>query len=247
MVLGRLFLATIHMQIDVFNREISLGIGEDKVLFDMDGGVYHSKILVEKVYMANSIQEEESFNPLKIKDDLFSYESPACLLFEQCTRSCDNESINTLDSVDNMQELEVKYEDMDYGMWPTCNPDLSFCSGYDAIYEKGKNGMLKQWMCFRDHERQSVDGNHMIFTDFLKVRYGNKTIDDTTRERRYYEWVAQNSEFKDNDGSYEATMYDNPCKYHHDYPRSYFPQKNKNMLKLWEFYSVRGTRITCHL
>ncbi|GJT55916.1 hypothetical protein Tco_0990970 [Tanacetum coccineum] len=112
MILGRPFLATIHAKIDVFNREISLGIGEDKVLFDMDGGIYHSKILVEKVYMANSIQEEESFNPLEIKDNLFSYESPACLLFEQCTRSCNNESINTLDSVDNMQELEVKHEDM---------------------------------------------------------------------------------------------------------------------------------------
>ncbi|GKA33218.1 phospholipase-like protein [Tanacetum coccineum] len=102
MILGRPFLATIHAQIDVFNREISLGIGEDRVLFDMDGGVYHSKILVEEVYMTNSVQEEEYFNPLKIEDDVFSYQSPACLLFERCTRSCDNESIDTLDSVDNM-------------------------------------------------------------------------------------------------------------------------------------------------
>ncbi|GKD15518.1 MAK10-like protein, partial [Tanacetum coccineum] len=46
MILGRPFLATIHAQIDVFNREISLGIGKDRVLFDMDGGVYHSKIPV---------------------------------------------------------------------------------------------------------------------------------------------------------------------------------------------------------
>nr|GEW01926.1 putative reverse transcriptase domain-containing protein [Tanacetum cinerariifolium] len=57
--------------------------------------------------------------------------------------------------------------------------------------------MLEQWMCFWDHERQSVGGNHMIFADFLKVRYGNKSIDDTKRERRYYKWVAKNSEFND--------------------------------------------------
>ncbi|GKB97750.1 phospholipase-like protein, partial [Tanacetum coccineum] len=112
MILGRPFLATIHAQIDVFNREISLGIREDKVLFDMDGGAYHSKILVEKVYMANSVQEEEYFNPLKIEDDVFSYKSPTCLLFEKCTRSCDNESIDTFDSIDNIQELEVNHEDM---------------------------------------------------------------------------------------------------------------------------------------
>nr|GFA26173.1 hypothetical protein [Tanacetum cinerariifolium] len=64
-----------------------------------------------------------------------------------------------------------------------------------------------------------------------KVRYGNKTIDDTTRERRYYKWVAQNSKFKDHDSSHEEKMYDNPCEYHHEYPRSYVPQKNKDMLK----------------
>ncbi|GJS27406.1 hypothetical protein Tco_0488026 [Tanacetum coccineum] len=105
----------------------------------------------------------------------------------------------------------------DCWMWPTCNPNLSFCSGYDAIYGKGENGMLEQWMCFRDHERQSVDGNRMIFTDFLKVRYGNKTIDDTTQERRYYEWVALNSKFNDNDISHKETMYENPYKYHHEF------------------------------
>ncbi|GJT88694.1 hypothetical protein Tco_1070411 [Tanacetum coccineum] len=150
----------------------------------------------------------------------------AYLLFEQCTRSFDNESIDTLDSVNNIQEIEVKHEDMvrglnleriisrwhmckpiwvffdnecvkDCRMWPTCNPDLSFCSGYDAIYGKGENGMLEQWMCFLDHERQSVRGNHMIFADLLKVRYGNKSIDDTTCKRRYYEWVVQNSKFND--------------------------------------------------
>ncbi|GKA34842.1 hypothetical protein Tco_0721271 [Tanacetum coccineum] len=223
--------SNIHAQIDVFNREISLGIGEDRVLFDMDGGVYHSKIHVEKVYMANSIQEEESFNPLEIEDDVFSYESPACLLFEQCTRSCDNESIDTLDSVDNMQELEVKHEDMVQSLnleriisrWHVCKLVRVF---YDNECGKDcgmEHGMLEQWTCFRDHERQGVDGNRMIFTDFLKVRYGNKTIDDITRERRYYEWVTQNSEFNDNGISHEATIYENPCKYHHEYPRLYFP------------------------
>ncbi|GJS27413.1 hypothetical protein Tco_0488033 [Tanacetum coccineum] len=79
MILGRPFLATIHAQIDVFKKEISLGIREDRVKFDMDGGVSHSGIPVEKIYMANSIQEED---------------------------------VDTLDSADNMQELEDKHEDM---------------------------------------------------------------------------------------------------------------------------------------
>nr|GEV72081.1 ribonuclease H-like domain-containing protein [Tanacetum cinerariifolium] len=44
--------------------------------------------------------------------------------------------------------------------------------------EKGDNGMLKQWMCFRDHEGQSVGGNRMIFIDFLKVRAKATVIEE---------------------------------------------------------------------
>ncbi|GJX18201.1 hypothetical protein Tco_0219033 [Tanacetum coccineum] len=50
-------------------------------------------------------------------------------------------------------------------------------------------------ICFRDHERRTMKGSYMGFADFLQVCYGQQKIDDTTRERRYYEWVAQNYEF----------------------------------------------------
>ncbi|GJZ49811.1 phospholipase-like protein [Tanacetum coccineum] len=141
MILGRPFLATTHAQIDVFKREISLGIREDRVKSDMDGGISHSRIPVEKIYMESSVHEEDYFNPLEIKNDVFSYGSLACLLFEQHTKSYDNKSVDTLDSASSIQGLKDK--------------DV--------------------------------------------VRYRSKSIDDTTRERRYYEWVAQNTEFEDND------------------------------------------------
>ncbi|GKA38407.1 phospholipase-like protein [Tanacetum coccineum] len=54
MILGRPFLATIHAQIDVFNREISLGIGEDRVLFDMDGSVCNNPSFTTRMTIANS-------------------------------------------------------------------------------------------------------------------------------------------------------------------------------------------------
>ncbi|GKC66288.1 hypothetical protein Tco_1098886 [Tanacetum coccineum] len=76
MILGRPFLATIHARINVFNEEISLGIGEDRIMFDVNGNIYHPKVPIIKVYMTNSFQEEESFILLEIGDDLFSYESP---------------------------------------------------------------------------------------------------------------------------------------------------------------------------
>nr|GEV69113.1 ribonuclease H-like domain-containing protein [Tanacetum cinerariifolium] len=110
-LLGRPFLATIHDQIDVFRGEILLGVGNEKVMFDMNGEICHSRVPLEKMYMV-------------------------------CKEDC--------------------------GIWPTCNLDLSICSGYDAIYGKEEIRMLKQRICFRDHERQNVEGNGIKFDDFLK-------------------------------------------------------------------------------
>nr|GFD06982.1 hypothetical protein [Tanacetum cinerariifolium] len=41
MILERLFLATIYSEIDVFDREISLGIGGDRLTFDMDKKIHN--------------------------------------------------------------------------------------------------------------------------------------------------------------------------------------------------------------
>ncbi|GKE70319.1 reverse transcriptase domain-containing protein, partial [Tanacetum coccineum] len=88
-VLGRPFLETIHAQIDVFQEEISLGIGEDRIKFDINGNPRQANITIKNIYMANTSQEEESFNPLEIGQDLFLYESPTCLKFEHDTRYYD--------------------------------------------------------------------------------------------------------------------------------------------------------------
>ncbi|GJW77980.1 reverse transcriptase domain-containing protein [Tanacetum coccineum] len=44
--------------------------------------------------------------------------------------------------------------------------------------------------------------------DFLQVHYGSQRIDDTTREQRYYEWVAQNYEFDNNRTPSTTTLFD---------------------------------------
>ncbi|GJU64856.1 zf-CCHC domain-containing protein [Tanacetum coccineum] len=78
------------------------------------------------------------------------------------------ESIDTLDSSDNVEEPEAEHDNAKQIL--NLGKIMSrWHVGYDAAYEKGEHGMLEQWMCFQDHERQSVDGNHMTFTDFLKV------------------------------------------------------------------------------
>ncbi|GKB08709.1 reverse transcriptase domain-containing protein [Tanacetum coccineum] len=80
-ILGRPFLESTRAQIDVFNEEISFKIGSEKFKFNIN-----SHQCIEKIYMVDIGQEEETFNPFEIRIDLFSYESPACLEFEQRTR-----------------------------------------------------------------------------------------------------------------------------------------------------------------
>ncbi|GKB73630.1 hypothetical protein Tco_0935042 [Tanacetum coccineum] len=60
MILGRLFLATIHAKIDVFNKDISLGIRDDMVTFNMDKKIHNFTTPVGKIYMINSIHNDES-------------------------------------------------------------------------------------------------------------------------------------------------------------------------------------------
>ncbi|GJU31445.1 hypothetical protein Tco_1175034 [Tanacetum coccineum] len=71
-------------------------------------------------------------------------------------------------------------------------------------------------MCFPDHERHTVKGSCMEFAYFLQVRYKSQNIDDTTRERRYDKWFAQNHEFNDDGTLSRMTTSNNPCKNHHD-------------------------------
>ncbi|GKE24956.1 hypothetical protein Tco_1436468 [Tanacetum coccineum] len=60
MILGRPFLATIHAEIDVFNKEISLGIRDNKVTFEMDKKIHNFMNPVGKIYMINSMYNNES-------------------------------------------------------------------------------------------------------------------------------------------------------------------------------------------
>nr|GEZ24370.1 hypothetical protein [Tanacetum cinerariifolium] len=65
MLLGRSFLATIHSQIDVFRGEILLGLGNEKVKFDTNGEICHSRVFHENIYMASSIQKDHERQSVK--------------------------------------------------------------------------------------------------------------------------------------------------------------------------------------
>nr|GEW32652.1 phospholipase-like protein [Tanacetum cinerariifolium] len=79
---------------------ISLGVVNEKVKFDMNGEICHSRVPLEKIHMVSSIQESEYFNPHEMEND----DSPA---LEQKTFHYNEESIDTIDSSSDSQENEV--------------------------------------------------------------------------------------------------------------------------------------------
>ncbi|GKD63715.1 hypothetical protein Tco_1305823 [Tanacetum coccineum] len=163
---------------------------------------------IDRIYMVDIGQEEEIFNPLDIGIGLFSYESTACLEAEQRSRSYgtpnpQDETTKPINFSSDRRGLVKRWhvckpihitydnESSDCGMWPTCDPDSKFCFGYNEVFGVNEQGTLRQWICFHDHERQTMKGSHMGFADFFQVHYGQREIDNTTREQRYYEWGYQ--------------------------------------------------------
>ncbi|GKA73320.1 hypothetical protein Tco_0779536 [Tanacetum coccineum] len=60
MILGRPFTATIHAEIDVFNKEISLGIRGDRVTFYMDKKIHNFTTPIGEIYMINATSNTPS-------------------------------------------------------------------------------------------------------------------------------------------------------------------------------------------
>nr|GEX67625.1 hypothetical protein [Tanacetum cinerariifolium] len=68
MILERPFLATIHAEIDVFNKEISLGIGGDRITFDMDKKIHNFTTPIEEIYMINATFNTPSDTSSKVEE-----------------------------------------------------------------------------------------------------------------------------------------------------------------------------------
>nr|GEU35704.1 hypothetical protein [Tanacetum cinerariifolium] len=72
-----------------------------------------------------------------------------------------------------------------------------------------------------------LKGSWMGFADFLQVRYRNQIIDDTTREWRYYEWVAQNYEIDNNMTTSATTSFNVEYEYPKEIKNPYSQRFNE--------------------
>ncbi|GJS21739.1 hypothetical protein Tco_0450371 [Tanacetum coccineum] len=123
--LGRPFLATIHAEIDIFDKEISLGVGNDRIIFDMEKKDHNFTIPTAKILMVNSIREDE----------------PNCPPDDPSLKSCKSDNLHDRFG-DDVQEQQVKKKlridenilvkhfckpikqeyDRTIKTWPSCDP-----------------------------------------------------------------------------------------------------------------------------
>ncbi|GKE66007.1 putative reverse transcriptase domain-containing protein, partial [Tanacetum coccineum] len=100
MILGRPFLATIHAEIDVFNKELSLGIGGNRVTFDMDKKIHNFTTPIGEIYMINA-----------------TYNTP----------SDASSRVEETNDVHNDQEQGRSQGELKF--WSTCDPNIKECNG----------------------------------------------------------------------------------------------------------------------
>ncbi|GJU61851.1 phospholipase-like protein [Tanacetum coccineum] len=179
MILRRPFLATIHAEIDVFNKEISLGIGDDMVIFDMDKKIHNFTTPVGKVYMVNSIHNDES----STSSNAPSNKSPQ---FEESNSvHHENESDNYMHERSSKKARMLKpdmntlsahfYKPVKQNcngtlkVWPKCDPSKKLCDRGNKIYGMDEHGFLKYWYYYLDGDRKSIKRGGLSFLDFLLV------------------------------------------------------------------------------
>ncbi|GJY11698.1 reverse transcriptase domain-containing protein [Tanacetum coccineum] len=151
MILGRPFLATIYVEIDVFDKEISLGIGDDRVTFNVDKKIHNFITPVGMVYMVNSIHNDEPSS---------SYNAP----LDKSSQFEKSNNLHNENNYDNyMQERSRKKARMLKSdtnslsvhfckpvkqicngilkVWPTCDPIMKVCNGGNEIYGMDEKGV----------------------------------------------------------------------------------------------------------
>ncbi|GKD97174.1 hypothetical protein Tco_1381071 [Tanacetum coccineum] len=134
MILGRPFLATIHAEIDVFNKEISLGIREDRVTFDMDKKIHN--------FMTPEGKEQSSKKARMLKPDT---NTPSAHFCKPVKKKC-NEILKIGDdkTIFNMPRAKRKLNKLTIGQHNMMSPILKFsdedkakgiCHPYQKIKE----------------------------------------------------------------------------------------------------------------
>ncbi|GJS91684.1 reverse transcriptase domain-containing protein [Tanacetum coccineum] len=156
-ILWRPFLATIRAQISVFEKEISIGIGDERVTFNINKND-NNFAPTKGIFMLNSINvDEPSAKRTKISNDT-------------TTHFC---------------KPIIQERDKDFKAWPSCCPFRNQCDGGHEIYGIDELGETKYWFFPNDNKRMEMKGEGVSFPNFLIIRYGSCQVEDSVWGKRF--------------------------------------------------------------
>ncbi|GKD05209.1 reverse transcriptase domain-containing protein, partial [Tanacetum coccineum] len=189
-ILERPFLETIHAKIDVFNKEISLGIGDDRITFDMNRKDNNFTTLVGRIYMindepssSNDTPTDESSRVEKSDDLIQKHDSKKTRILKPITHIPSAYFCKPIKKICNWI----------LRFWPTFNPTIKACNRGVKIYGMNEEVVLKLWYCYLDRDRKSIKGSDLTFPEFLLVRYSETQGNNLIWDKRYVEWCNENS------------------------------------------------------
>ncbi|GJT95560.1 reverse transcriptase domain-containing protein [Tanacetum coccineum] len=167
-ILGRPFLATVHAQISVFEKEISVGIGDERVTFNINRNDPNFAP-TEGIFMLNSINADEPITKrLKISDDTAT------------THFC---------------KPIIQECDKDFKAWPSCSPFMNKCDGgmkftrsislvEDSVWSK----RYSEWCNENSHDKKPRPRDY-TFKEWVKLKKGHLDISKSVRKDLFRSWV----------------------------------------------------------
>ncbi|GJX25475.1 RNA-directed DNA polymerase, eukaryota, reverse transcriptase zinc-binding domain protein [Tanacetum coccineum] len=194
-ILGRPLLATAHAKVDIFQKTISLEVGNEKVIFKMRSNF--SNNINESVRMIKTKMNTEEDELMKINSDLFTYNT-------------NSGEINHLLSIDPdvfTYDIEVQESKKGYKKYGHSG------SPFDEKYDGGSlclNEIKCYWESENDGKRIDVEWENLSLNDWLRIRFGE--VSETARDKilrdhwrkRFENKYDDNEEFKDPDGCRES-------------------------------------------
>ncbi|GJS00152.1 reverse transcriptase domain-containing protein [Tanacetum coccineum] len=174
-ILGRPFLATIHAQISVFEKEISVEIGDERVTFNINRNDPNFTP-IEGIFMLNSINTDEPITKrLKISDD-----TATTHFYKTIIQECDK----------------------DFKAWPSCSLFRNKCDGRHEIYRINElvrygscqvedsvwSKRYSEWCNENSHDKKPRPRDN-TFKEWVKLKKGHLDISKSVRKDLFRSWV----------------------------------------------------------
>ncbi|GJS77695.1 reverse transcriptase domain-containing protein [Tanacetum coccineum] len=169
MILGKPFLATIHAEIDVFNKEISLGIGGDRVTFDVDKKIHNFTTPIGEIYMINATSNTLSDASSRVEETNDVHNENNYCNQEQGRSRKNPRKLNFDINLPNAHFCKPVKQILkgELKFWPTCDRNMQECNGGHELYGMDEEGVLRKWYCYDDNDRKGIKGAGLSFFDFL--------------------------------------------------------------------------------